>query len=124
MPSERSVPVPFFDWKSLYSERAEDYRRIIDETASSGGFILQAAVAAFEDLLARYIGVRHVIGLSDCTNAMLLGLRASGLQPDDEVILPAHAFIAAAQAIHHAGGVPVPVEISEEDWLVDPDTVR
>jgi dTDP-4-amino-4,6-dideoxygalactose transaminase len=122
--SLRELPVPFFDWKALYAERAEEYRRIIDETASAGGFILQAAVDAFEAALAAYLGVRHAIGLSDCTNAMLLGLRASGLKPGDEVIMPGHGFIAAAQSIHFAGGTVVPVELKDHDWLIDPDAIR
>ncbi len=123
--SATGVPVPFFDWKALYWERAADYARITAETAASGGFILQAEVDAFEAKLARLTGVRHAIGLSDCTNAMLLGLRASGVRPGDEIILPGHAFIAAAQSIHFAGGVPVPVEVDERGgWLVDPDAVR
>ena len=124
MPSGNSAPVPFFDWKALYAERADAYQRIIHETASGGGFILQEAVGEFEAALAAYLGVKHVIGLSDGTNAMLLGLRASGIGPGDEIILPGHAFIAAAQSIHFAGGVAVPVELSEDDWLVDPDAIR
>jgi dTDP-4-amino-4,6-dideoxygalactose transaminase len=122
--SSRELPVPFFDWKALYAERVDDYRRIIDETASAGGFILQAAVDDFETALAAYLGVRHAIGLSDCTNAMLLGLRASGLTPGDEVIMPGHGFIAAAQSIHFAGGTVVPVELNGDDWLIDPDAIR
>ena len=122
--SLRELPVPFFDWKALYAERAEEYRRIVDETASAGGFILRAAVDAFEAALAAYLGVRHAIGLSDCTNAMLLGLRASGLKPGDEVIMPGHGFIAAAQSIHFAGGTVVPVELKDHDWLIDPDAIR
>lgn len=116
--------VPFFDWKALYAERADTFGAILHETASSGGFILQEAVQAFETALADYLGVRNVVGISDCTHAMLLGLRAAGLEPGAEVIMPAHGFIAAAQAIHHAGGRPVPVELSEDDWLVDPQAVR
>lgn len=118
------IDVPFFDWKALYEERSEDYLRIIDETASGGGFILQTAVEEFERKLGAYVGVKHAVGLSDCTNAMLLGLRASGVQPGDEIILPAHAFIAAAQAIHFAGGVPIPVDLDESDGLIDPEAVR
>ena len=121
--SSRELPVPFFDWKALYAERADEYRRIIDETASAGGFILQGAVDEFEAALAGYLGVRHAIGLSDCTNAMLLGLRAVGLRPGDEVIVPGHGFIAAAQSIHFAGGTVVPVELGE-DRLVDPAAIR
>jgi dTDP-4-amino-4,6-dideoxygalactose transaminase len=119
-----AVRIPFFDWAALYAERADAFGRILHETARGGGFILQAAVDDFEAALADYIGVQHVVGVSDCTNAMLLGLRASGIGPGDEVILPGHAFIAAAQAIHFAGGVPVPVDIRSDDWLVDPDAVR
>jgi len=124
MPQRNCVPVPFFDWSALYAEHAETYRDLIDRTAASGGFILQAAVEEFEAALADRVGARYAIGLSDCTNAMLLGLRAAGLSVGDEVILPSHAFIAAAQAIHFAGGVPIPVELSEQDWLVDPDAIR
>jgi len=116
--------VPFFDWKSLYAERADTFGRILHETAASGGFILQDAVDGFEAALAEYLGVRNVVGVSDCTHAMLLGLKASGLQSGDEVILPGHGFIAAAQAIHFAGGKAVPVELSERDWLIDPAAVR
>lgn len=128
-PAHLSAPasdlaVPFFDWKALYEERSDDYLRIFHETASNGGFILQAAVEQFELKLADYCGVEHAIGLSDCTNAMLLGLRASGIQAGDEVILPAHSFIAAAQAIHFAGAFPIPVDLDERDGLLDPDAVR
>ncbi|HEX4695443.1 DegT/DnrJ/EryC1/StrS family aminotransferase [Sphingomonas sp.] len=118
-----ALPVPFFDWKALYAERADDYRRIFDETASAGEFILQRGVNEFEAALARYLGVKHVIGMSDCTNAMLIGLRAVGLRAGDEVIVPGHAFVAAAQSIHFAGGVPVAIELGD-DWLIDPDAVR
>lgn len=117
----RDEPVPFFDWKALFAERADDYLRIIEQTCSSGGFILHAAVEEFERKLAAYVGAKRAIGLSDCTNAMLLGLRASGIRPGDEIILPSHAFIAAAQAIHFAGAVPVPVDLDERDGcLIDP----
>ena len=114
-------PVPFFDWKALYAERAERYAQILHETAAAGAFILHDAVAGFEAALAAYLGVKHAIALSDCTNAMQLGLRASGIGPGDEVILPGHAFIAAAQAIHFVGATPVPVD---GDRVIDPDSVR
>ena len=119
-----SPAVPFFDWKGLYAERAESFGRIMHETALGGGFVLHDAVREFEARLADFVGVKHAVGLSDCTNAMLLGLRASGIAPGDEVILPGHAFIAAAQSIHFAGGTAIPVELCEHDWLIDPDAVR
>ena len=124
MSSRESLPVPFFDWRALYAERAEAYSRIISDTAAMGGFILQGAVDEFEIGLEAYLGVGHAIGVSNGTDAMLLGLRASGLKPGAEVILPANCFIAAAQAIHFAGGRPVPVECSPKDGLISPEAVE
>lgn len=118
-----SVSVPFFDWAGLWAERHEAFSEILTGTAARGGFILQREVDEFEEKLAEFLGIRHVIALSDGTNAMHLGLRACGVGPGDEVILPSHGFIAAAQAIHLAGAVPVPVEMSEVDWLIDPASV-
>jgi dTDP-4-amino-4,6-dideoxygalactose transaminase len=119
-----TVKVPFFDWAGYFNERASEFSRIINETAARGGFVLQQDVADFEANLAAFIGVKHVIGVSDGTNAILLGLRASGIQQGDEIIVPSHSFIAATQSIHFAGAVAVPVELSEHDWLVDPAAIE
>jgi len=117
-------PVPFFDWSGVYTERADRYAEILLETAAKGGFILHDAVGEFERALAGYVGVRHAVALSDCTNAMTLAMRASALAPGDEIVLPGHAFIAAAQAIHFASGKPVPVDLSPGGRQVDPAAVR
>src|SRR5262245_5960091 len=110
----KSMKVPFFDWRRLYLERREKYIEIFDSTASRGGFILQQDVQEFERVLERYLGVKHAVAVSDATNAMLLGLRAMGLERGDEVIVPSHSFVAAAQSIHFAGGVPVPCELAPD----------
>lgn len=117
------MQVPFFDWSRLYKERSDKFRDIMHETCMRGGFILQKDVVEFEESLRKYLGVKHVVAVSDATNAILLGLRASGLRQGDEVILPSHGFIAAAQSIYHAGGVPVVVEIGD-DWMVDPAAIE
>lgn len=118
------VKVPFFDWAGLYAERASEFTRIFHETASRGGFILQKDVDEFEEKLAGFVGVKHVVGVSDGTNAILLGLRACGIEQGDEIVIASHSFIAAAQSIHFAGAVPVPVELAEDDWLIDPKAVE
>jgi dTDP-4-amino-4,6-dideoxygalactose transaminase len=124
MCSRGGLLVPFFDWKALYAERSHEFDAILRETAASGAFILQTAVDEFEAALADYLGVGHVVGVSDCTHAMLLGLKAAGLRPGAEVIMPGHGFIAAAQAIHFAGGRAVPVELSDDGWLIDPAAIE
>jgi dTDP-4-amino-4,6-dideoxygalactose transaminase len=117
------MKVPFFDWQRLYAEKRESYLAAIDTVLSKGGFILQEDVDRFEANLRRLTGARHAIALSDATNSMLLGLRALNLQPGYEAILPSHAFVAAAQAVHFSGGVAVPVELGL-DHLIDPDAVE
>jgi len=118
------VKVPFFDWAELYNERGADFSRIMNETLSRGAFILQKDVVEFEANLAAHVGVKYAVGLSDGTNAILLGLRASGIGAGDEVIIAGHSFIAAAQSIHFAGATPVPVELDEDDWLISPEAIE
>lgn len=118
------VKVPFFDWAGLYNERGDQFARIMNDTLSRGGFILQKDVEEFEANLAAYVGVKYAVGLSDGTNAILLGLRASGIGPSDEVIIAGHSFIAAAQSIHFSGATPVPVELDEDDWLISPEAIE
>lgn len=118
------MKVPFFDWSAYFNERGDEFARIMTETAKAGRFILQRDVDEFEAALAQFVNVKHVIGVADGTNAILLGLRASGLESGDEVIMPSHSFIAAAQSVHHAGGTVVPVELAEHDWLVSPDAIE
>ena len=101
------MKVPFFNWQALYEERKDEFSTIINTTLSKGAFILQDDVAVFEEKLKKFLNVKHAIALSDGTNALLLGLRASGVKSGDEIILPSHSFIAAAQSIHHVGAVPI-----------------
>lgn len=119
-----TIEIPFFNWPALFAEHKDEFVKLFEDVGSRGGFILHNEVKEFELNLAKFLGVKHVIGLADATNAMLLGLRASGLRAGAEVILPAHSFVAAAQSVHFAGGVNVPVELDTHDWLVDPDAIR
>ena len=118
------MQVPFFDWSALYLEKKDQFASILSEVLSRGGFILQKDVAEFEQKLANYVGAKYAVGVSDGTNAILLGLRASGLRAGDEVLITSHCFIAAPQSIYHAGLVPVPVELSADDWLMDADILE
>lgn len=115
--------IPFFPWAGLFEEHGDVYMRVIRDCLGRGAFILQQDVEEFERGLEVYLGVKHAVAVSDATNAMLLGLRALNLEPGFEVILPSHCFVAAAQSIHFAGGVSVPVELGD-DWMVDPADIE
>ena len=119
----RPRDVPFFDFKALFAEDPDGFTAVFRRTLAGGGIILQAAVDEFEGRLSRFIGCDFAIGTSDCTNAMLLGLRALGIGRDDEVIFCSHTFVATAQAIHFSGATPVPVEMGD-DRMIDPGSVE
>jgi dTDP-4-amino-4,6-dideoxygalactose transaminase len=88
-----------------------------------GAFILQRELKEFERQLAGFLSARHAVGVANATDGLIIGLRAAGVQPGDEVIFCSHTMVATAAAIHFAGGVPVPVECGP-DHLIDPAAVE
>ena len=118
------MKIPFLIGRDFTLRIGKNSARVIESTLSKGGFILQDDVSEFEESLAAYVGSKYAVGLSDGTNAILLGLRASGLMAGDEILIPSHCFIAAPQSIHHAGLKPIPVELSLNDWLIDVDVLE
>ncbi len=114
--------VPFFDYPRLWLDDKDSLLKIIDETASSGGFIMQKAVAQFETELAEYCGVSHAVGVGNATDGMEIFLQAIGLDPGDEVIISSHTMLATASAIKVSGGRPIPVDIGPDN-LIDPESI-
>ena len=90
----------------------------------SGRFVLGPEVEAFEAEFADYLGVRHVVGVANGTDAITIALRALGIQPRDEVVVPAFTFYATVEAAVNAGAVPVFCDIDPETRNVSVDTVR
>lgn len=95
---------------------------IIHDVLRRGAYIMQKDLTEFEENLARYLGVKHAIGVADGTIALIMGLRAAGIGPGDEVIVPSHTFVASAASIHHVGAKPVLADCAR-DHLIDPASV-
>jgi dTDP-4-amino-4,6-dideoxygalactose transaminase len=81
-------------------------------------------VAAFEKLVADYKGVKHAVAVNSCTAGLHLSCLAVGLQPGDEVIVPAMTFCATINAVIHAGAVPVLVDVEPDTFNMDPEQLR
>jgi dTDP-4-amino-4,6-dideoxygalactose transaminase len=113
--------IPFLDLKPAYSELREEldaaYQRVMD----SGRYILGEEVEAFESEFAGYLGAKYCIGVGNGLEALQLILRAYGIGPGDEVIVPANTYIATWLAVSHAGARPVPVEPDPNTYNLDPD---
>lgn len=115
--------VPFFYYPGVFGANAEEYTAIYQDIGRRGAFIQQRDLEEFERNLADYVGVKHVVGMANATDALHLSLRAAGIGPGDEVIFCSHTMVATAAAIHFAGAVPVPVECGP-DHLIDPSAVE
>jgi dTDP-4-amino-4,6-dideoxygalactose transaminase len=113
------APVPFLDLGAAHEElRAEilaDVAELIDSSAFTNG----PAVAAFERAFADYCGTSECVGLASGLDALRLALLAAGLEPGDEVVVPAMTFVATLEAVTQAGGVPVVVDVREDDYGLD-----
>ena len=112
-------PVPLVDLKAAHAEVAEEITRGMKEVIARTDFIGGRAVGEFEAAYAEFAGVEYVIGVASGTDALEVPLRAVGLRPGDEVIIPVNTFIATAEAVLRAGGIPVYVDVTS-DGLMDP----
>lgn len=115
----RAVTVPFIDLSYTHAPLKARLLDDIGELFDSAAFINGPAVAEFENEFASYCGGPHCVGVASGLDALRLGLLAIGLQPDDEVIVPAMTFVATLEAVTQAGGVPVVVDISPDDYCLD-----
>jgi dTDP-4-amino-4,6-dideoxygalactose transaminase len=118
------VPIGLFDTATPMLALREQIRERIDAVLERGVYILGPEVDAFERELADYLGVRHVIGVGNGTDAITIALRALGVDRDDEVVVPSFTFYASAEAIVNAGGRPVFCDVDPDTRNVTPDTVR
>jgi len=116
--------IPLFDTETpLGPLRGRIQERVL-AVLDAGRYILGPEVRAFESELAEYLGVRHVIGVANGTEAITIALKALGVRPGDEVVVPAFTFYASAEAIATAGAVPVFCDVDRDTRNVTPETVR
>ncbi|MFG6404027.1 DegT/DnrJ/EryC1/StrS family aminotransferase [Microbacterium sp. P04] len=116
--------VPFIDLSAQQAEILDEVIPVWREQFRTAAFIGGPEVDTFENEYARYIGVDHVIGVSNGTDALELAYRAVGVGPGDEVIMPVNTFIATAEAVSRIGATPVFVDVDDEYLLVDPAAVE
>jgi dTDP-3-amino-3,4,6-trideoxy-alpha-D-glucose transaminase len=96
----------------------------LESVARSGRYILGPEVEAFEREFASHVGVRHCVGVANGTDALTIALRAVGVGPDDEVVMPSFTFYATAEAALVLGARPVFCDIDLDSFCVTPETVR
>ena len=113
-------PVPQLDLVAQYAAIGAEIRTAVERVMASQQFVLGREGAAFEQEVAKLCGVAHGIGVASGTDALILALRACGVQAGDEVILPAFTFVATGSAVSALGAKPVLADIRPETYNVDP----
>lgn len=118
------MTVPFLDLPAQYADLKEELRPHLEQVLDTSAYILGPYAERFEQAFAEFLGVRHVIGVANGTDALLLSLKALGVGPGDEVITAANSFVATAEAIAHAGAKPVFVDVEPGSYTIDASQVE
>jgi len=110
----------FVDLRRQYLSYKEEIDRAIDKVLNSTRFIMGPEIKELEEQLAAYVGVKHAIGVSSGTDALLLALMAYDIKPGDEIITTPFSFIATAEVISLLKAKPVFADIEDSTYNLDP----
>jgi len=113
------MEIPLVDLRSQHAEVAAEIWEGFERLFNSSAYILGEEVALFEDAFARFSGVSNCVGVANGTDALELILRAAGVGPGDEVVVPANSFVASALAVVRAGATPVFADVDPVYLLLD-----
>jgi dTDP-4-amino-4,6-dideoxygalactose transaminase len=116
--------VPLFDTSTPLAPLRGELRAAVERVLDSERYILGPEVAAFEREFAAYCGCEHAVGVANGTDAITIALRALGVGPGDEVVVPSFTFYASAEAIPPTGATPVFCDIDPGTYCVTAATVR
>lgn len=118
-----SQTVPFLDLKRLHESIRDEIDAAMDRVIQSSSFVGGSEVAAFEEEFAAAHGQNPGAACGSGTDALALALRALGIGPGDEVVVPALTFVATAEAVVHVGAIPVLADVHPSTLLLTPETV-
>lgn len=118
------MPIPLFDTETPLVPLRDAVSERVTAVIAAGRYVLGPEVAAFEAELAAFLGVRHAIGVANGTDAITIALRALGVRPGDEVVVPSFTFYASAEAVVNAGARPVFCDVDRDTRNVTVETVR
>lgn len=121
MSRQMTAPVPFVALNREHAAIAPDLHEAFARVVRRGGFILGDEVSRFEASWAAACGTAHCVGVASGTAALTLLLRAAGIGRGDDVIVPAHTYIASALGVIHAGARVVLCDVDEGTGLIDPE---
>lgn len=117
------MPIPMLDLERIHQPLENELQAAFQRVLSKNSFIMGEEVRHFESACEQYLNVKHAIGVSSGSDALLLALMCLDIQPGDEVICPTYTFFATAGAISRLGARPVFVDIDSESYNWDLEAV-
>src|SRR5215203_4746542 len=121
--AQQALRIPITRLDQADPELLDELLEVVSRVAHAGAFTMGAELEAFEAEFAAYCETAHSVGVSSGTEAIVLALRALGVRPGDEVIVPANSFIASAEAVSLAGATPRLVDVDPESHLLTAEAV-
>ena len=115
--------VSWVDLKSQYLAKKAEILAMVDRVFTEAEFVNGKSVELLEEEIARYLGVKYVLCLNSCTDALMFAMRSLGIGEGDEVITPPNSFIASTSSIAHIGATPVFVDVAA-DQNIDPKLIE
>jgi dTDP-4-amino-4,6-dideoxygalactose transaminase len=115
--------VPFVNAREHFRRYRPEFEAALMSTLENGDLIMREQLRDFEQHLADFVGVRYAVGVNSGYHALHFSMLSAGLGPGDEVITPAHTFVATISAIVHCGATPILVDVAD-DYNIDLDDVR
>lgn len=116
--------IPFLSMADEYDEMKQEYSAIFHRCMEKSHFILGEQVLLFEENFAQYCEAKYAIGVGNGLDALELVIRAMDIGVGDEIIVPAHTFIATWLAVSQAGATPVPVDVDEYTCNINPELIK
>ena len=116
--------IPLLNLKRQYTYLKDDIEKVISNILESGAYINGPYTKELESKLAKYLDVKHVIGVANGTDALVIALEALGIKEGDEVITTPFTFSATAEAISVVGAKPVFVDVSLDDFNIDVNKIE
>ncbi len=123
-PTTELAPIPILDLNPEIDALWDDLNAALQRVLRENHFIMGPDVKAFEDEVAAHLGTKHALGLNSGTDALVIGLRALGVGPGDEVITTPFSFFATAESISLLGARPVFVDVELGSYNIDPSKIE
>lgn len=118
-----SAPLPFIDLKAQRRRLGPQIEAALARVLEHGAFIMGPEVRELEAQLAAYAGVKHCISCASGTDALMMVLMAKGIGPGDAVFCPSFTFAATAEVVALLGASPIFVDVREDDFNIDPQSL-